>query len=366
MKGEYAKVIEAINSTDATVVSIDIPSGLFADDNRGNDGAIVKADITLSIQDYHLSAMFAENSTYYGDVRIVDIDHDKESLASFDTEYGYLEKSDIEKLIKPRHDFDHKGTFGHALLVAGALGKAGAAIMASRACMRTGVGLLTVHVPMEISGIMQVANPEAMLDIEDGKNMQSKVIDYEKYSSIGIGPGIGVDSRAAAKVGSLIACGRPMVIDADALNIIAADKNKLESVANCILTPHPKEFERLFGKMQTTIEKLRFMSEFSSAHNTAIVLKGGVTAISLTDGHVVFYNGRNPGIATGGSGDVLTGIVTSLLAQGYSIDEAAMIGVWLHGEAGRLAVSRLGSISTIATDIINSLPDVTKSLQARD
>lgn len=361
--GGYAKVIEAINNFPGKVVSIDIPSGLFADDNHGNDGAIVKADLTLSIQDYHLSAMLAENSMYYGDIRIVDIGHDKDSLSSFVTEFYYLEKADIVKLIKPRHDFDHKGTFGHALLVAGGVGKAGAAIMASRACMRAGVGLLTVHVPAEISNIMLVAVPEAMLELNDDNIRNSKTMSIEKYSSIGVGPGIGVGSSAVAEVDSLITCGKPMVMDADALNILAADNSKLAKIANCVLTPHPKEFERLFGKMSSTLDKLKFMSEFSRSHNSVVVLKGGVTAISLTNGHVVFYNGRNPGIATGGSGDVLTGIVTSLLAQGYSIDEAATIGVWLHGEAGKLAASRLGRISTIATDIIDCLPDVCRGVE---
>lgn len=361
--GDCAKVIEAINKANCTIVSIDIPSGLFADDNSGNEGAIVKANVTLSIQDYHLSAMFAEYSGYYGKVVIVDIGHDTKSLSSFDTEYCYIEKSDIVKLIKPRRDFDHKGTFGHALLVAGGIGKAGAAIMASRACMRTGVGLLTVHVPMEISSIMQVAVPEAMLDIDKDNAQGNRNIDCEKYSAVGIGPGIGVGSRAESKVGTVIACGKPMVMDADALNVLAADASKLSAITNCIMTPHPKEFERLFGKMNSMLEKLKFMSEFSRSHKSVIVLKGGVTAISLTDGRIVMYNGRNPGIATGGSGDVLTGVVTSLLAQGYGIDDAAIIGAWLHGEAGKLATSRFGAMSTLATDIIDCLPEVCRSVE---
>ena len=361
--GDCAKVIEAINNAHGTIVSIDIPSGLFADDNSGNNGAIVKADITLSIQDYHLSAMFVEYSGYYGKVVIVEIGHDAKSLSSLGTEYCYIEKSDVERLIKPRRDFDHKGTFGHALLVAGGIGKTGAAIMASRACMRSGVGLLTVHVPMGISCIMQVAVPEAMLDISADNVRDNKVIDFEKYSAVGIGPGIGVDSQAESNVTYAITCDKPMVMDADALNVIAADNTKLSKITNCIMTPHPKEFERLFGKMESALERLWFMSEFSRSHKSVIVLKGGVTAISLTDGQVIMYNGRNPGIATGGSGDVLTGVITSLLAQGYGINEAAIIGVWLHGEAGKLATSRLGAMSTLATDIIDCLPEVCRSVE---
>lgn len=363
--GDYAKVIDAMNAFSGRIVSIDIPSGLFADDNSGNDGAIVRADLTLSIQDYHLSAMFAENSVYYGDVCIVDIGHDQESLSSLQAEFCYMERSDVVSMIKSRRDFDHKGTFGHALLVAGGIGKAGAAVMCSRACMRTGVGLLTVRVPAGISDIMQISVPEAMLDIDDANGLCGSVIDVDKYTSVGIGPGIGTDDYAIAAVDSLLSSGKPMVMDADALNVLAADKEKLTGLKNCILTPHPKEFERLFGKMPSTLSRLRFMSEFSRSHNSVVILKGGVTSISLTTGKVVMYNGRNPGIATGGSGDVLAGVVASLLAQGYTVDEAAVMGVWLHGEAGKLAARRFGLMSTLATDIIDCLPDVCKSLERK-
>lgn len=357
--GKYADVIDVINGSPAKVISIDIPSGLFADDNHENHGAIVKADITMSIQDYHLSSMFAENSIYYGKINVINIGHDASSLESIETEYSYLEREDISKLMKTRHDFDHKGTFGHALLVAGGLGKAGAAVLASRACLRCGVGLLSVTSPADICMIMQVSVPEAMYET-------NFVGDFGKYSAIGIGPGIGVGPLAEKYVDMVICSGKPFVADADALNLLSLKRGKIDKLTNCILTPHPKEFERLFGNFENPFARLKFMSDFSRNHNSVIVLKGGVTYISLTSGEIVMYNGRNPGIATGGSGDVLTGIIASLLAQGYSLNDAAQIGVWVHGEAGQYASMDNGHVSALASDIVDKLFPVFYDLECYD
>ncbi|MBO7481999.1 MAG: NAD(P)H-hydrate dehydratase [Bacteroidales bacterium] len=353
--GKYAEVINIINSSDAEVWSIDIPSGLFGEDNACNNGAIVNADVTFAIGNMPLSSMFAENSRHYGKLRLVDIGHDVESKEAMPTDYAIIEKCDIVKMIKPRQPFDHKGTFGHALMIGGSRGKAGASVMASKACLRSGVGLLSVSSPDDICEIMQISVPEAMY-------MDSGTGSANNFTAIGIGPGIGMGDSAQSLVSKALVCGKPCVVDADALNIIAEDKHMLDKVGNCILTPHPKEFERLFGKFNSSVERLRFMSDFSEKHNCVIVLKGGVTAISLSDGHLLFYIGMNPGIATGGSGDVLTGIITSMLAQGCSVDNAAIAGVWIHGEAGKLASSDFGMISTVATDIISKIPFVTKEL----
>ena len=227
--------------------------------------------------------------------------------------------------------------------------------MASRACLRSGIGLLSVSSPDDICNIMQISVPEAMyIENWDG--------DAEKFSAIGIGPGIGVEEVAVSLVANVLNCRKPMVVDADAINVIANNRQLFDKLENCILTPHPKEFERLFGKIENPFERLRAMSEFSQKHNCVVVLKGGITAISLTDGRILFYIGMNPGIATGGSGDVLTGVITSLLAQGYSVDDAAVVGTWIHGEAGKLATADYGVISTVATDIINKLPVMLKKL----
>ena len=353
--GRYAEIIGIVNKSNAKVWSIDIPSGLFGEDNSTNDGAIIEANLTFAIGNLPLSAMFAENSKYYGKLHLVDIGHDVKSKEAMPLDFAIIEKSDIVKMLKPRHPFDHKGSFGHALLIAGSRGKAGASVMASKACLRSGVGLLSVSSPEDICEIMQISVPEAMfMDDWDGNS--------NNYTAIGIGPGIGVGDSAQKLVNEVLDCGKHFAIDADALNIIAKYKTLLDKVCNCILTPHPKEFERLFGKFDSSIERLHFMSDFSVKHKCVIVLKGGVTAISLSDGCLLFYIGMNPGVATGGSGDVLTGIITSMLAQGYSIDNAAIAGVWIHGEAGKLASSEYGMISTIATDIISKISEVTKEL----
>lgn len=361
-EGNYAELIKLVNKSGVRVFSIDIPSGLFGEDNNGNDGEIIRADTTFKIQDYSLSAMFAENYKYYGDVKIVDINHDRESIKKLTSNYYCVEKQDVARLLKKRSPFDHKGTYGHALLLAGAKGKAGAAVLAARACMRSGVGLLTVHLPQDICDVMQVSVPEAMIDLDDDNKIQSRCLISEKYTSIGIGPGIGTDKKTYSLLEMVMQSHLPSIFDADALNIISENKSWYNNLSDCVLTPHPKEFERLFGKFESSVARIKYMSDFSVSHKTVVVLKGGVTIISLTDGKVLFYIGLNPGIATGGSGDVLTGVITSLLAQGYSIDEAAIIGVWVHGEAGKIATGRYGSISTIASDIVDAIPLVYREL----
>lgn len=353
--GKYAEVINIINSSDAEVWSIDIPSGLFGEDNSQNDGAVIKANVTFSIGNRSLSAMFAENYRYFGNVRLVDIGHEMKVTEQMECSWYCLEESDAVGRIKPRRPFDHKGTFGHALLLAGGKGKAGAAVMASRSCLRSGVGLLSVSSPDDICNIMQISVPEAMYTENwDGNG--------EKFSAIGIGPGIGVGKSSISLVDRTLSCEKPIVVDADAINVIANNRHLVGKLENCILTPHPKEFERLFGKVENPFERLKVMSDFSQKHKSVVLLKGGITAISLSDGCILFYIGMNPGIATGGSGDVLTGIITSFLAQGYSVDDAAIVGTWIHGEAGKLATAEYGVISTVATDIISKIALVTKRL----
>lgn len=353
--GKYADIINIINRSAGKVWSIDIPSGLFGEDNACNNGAIVNADATFAIGNMPLSSMFAENYVHYGEIKLVDIGHDEKSREAMSTEFNVIEEDDVVRHFRIRHPFDHKGTFGHAFMVTGSRGKAGAAIMASKACLRSGVGLLTLLSPEDICEIMQISVPEAMYETNFSGS-------FEKYNALGIGPGVGTGASACKYVDAVINSGKPFVADADALNIIAKNNSMLEMLSNCILTPHPKEFERLFGCFGSSVERLHFMSCFSREHNCAIILKGGVTAISLTNGSILFYIGMNPGVATGGSGDVLTGIITSLLAQGYTVDEAAVAGTWIHGEAGKLASAEFGMVSTLPTDVIAKLPLVTTRL----
>lgn len=360
--GDYAKVIDTINASNCEVVSIDIPSGLFGEDNTDNNGSIIKANATISIQDQPLSAFFAENATYYGNIHIVDIEHDANALSNLQTDFYCLDEASVSKMIKLRKPFDHKGTFGHALLVAGSYGMAGAAVLSSRACLKSGLGLLSVSIPERIGDILQISVPEAMLNFNFDRTRQTELT---KYSAVGIGPGITTDEYAKERVGYFATRAMPKVIDADGLNTIAKYyPNEKEEffTANTIITPHPKEFERLFGNFLSSYERLKFMQIYSNMTGCVIVLKGGVTAISVPNNKVILYIGKNPGIATAGSGDVLTGIILSLLAQGYSTEEAAIIGVYVHGEAGKQASEELGNISVIASNIIDNLPLIFKRI----
>ncbi|HRG08277.1 MAG TPA: NAD(P)H-hydrate dehydratase, partial [Cyclobacteriaceae bacterium] len=267
-------------------------------------------------------------------------------------------------LIKPRARFNHKGNFGHALLIAGSTGKMGAAVLAARAALRAGVGLLTVHVPANGNVILQSAVPEAMAtqdvaaDFFSGREIESF------YSAIGLGPGLSQAPETVAGFEEILNQSvKPVVLDTDALNMLAAKPALLVKVpAGSILTPHPGEFKRLVGDWQNDFDKLEKLSALAQKINSVVVLKGAYSAVALADGSIFFNSTGNPGMATGGSGDVLTGILTALLAQGYSTTDAALIGVYVHGLAGDLAAREIGETSLIAGDLVNYLPAAFKRL----
>lgn len=258
----------------------------------------------------------------------------------------------------------HKGDFGHCLLIAGSYGKAGACVLSSLGALRSGCGLITSHIPQKLYDILQISVPEAMLSIDKNTEYFSSMPEVKKYSAIAIGPGL--DTKAQSKQALISFLQKrsedeflqkiPLVLDADALNIIAQETNKNQLLnSNIILTPHPKEFERLFGKMQIK-ESVDFMSKYSKEHNITIVLKGGITTIANSKGELFFNILGNPGMATAGSGDVLTGIILGILSQGYTCEESACLGVYIHAKAGDTAKKYLGEKSLIARDIIKFLP----------
>ncbi len=356
LAGFPAKVVNHINDSDATVVAVDIPSGLFGEDNSNNNiQNIVKADFTLTFQFPKLSFLFPENDKYVGEWQVVDIGLDKNFIDETETNYFYLLKSDIK--LKSRKKFDHKGKYGHALLIAGSYEKTGAAILSSKACLRTGVGLLTVHVPQSAYEIMQTAVPEAMLMIDETEINYSKKEQLNKFNAIGIGPGIGKKKSMKIALKTVIENSDvPIVFDADAINILSENKEWLNNIPkNSIFTPHPKEFERLVGKSTNSFERNIMQINFAKKYNVYVVLKGANTAVACPDGKCYFNSTGNPGMATAGSGDVLTGIVLSLLAQGYSSKDAALIGVFIHGLAGDIAAHEMSEEALIASDIISCL-----------
>lgn len=274
-----------------------------------------------------------------------------------------IDGSLVNKILKPRDPFTHKGNYGHACLVAGSYGMMGAAVLCAKGCLRSGVGKLTCFIPKVGYGVMQTSIPEAMVKV-CGKKYIKEIDDLNNFDVLGIGPGIGIyKSHALLLQKIFLEYKKPIVIDADALNILSANKKLLQRIpAESIITPHPKEFERLFGKSDSDIERTAQALQMSHQYKIFIVLKGHHTLIAAPDGKTWFNSTGNAGMATGGSGDVLTGILTGLLAQGYSSLEACLLGVYLHGLAGDIAAEELSQNALIAGDIIDNLGNAFKQV----
>ena len=364
LDGITVKLVEHINKSGCEVISIDIPSGMFVDaSSKGN--TVIKAKHTLSFQCYKPAFLVAENAEYIGQVHILDIGLDKKFYDSAKTNFELVDEKLIHEIYRPRDPFAHKGKYGHALLIAGGYGKMGAAILASQACLRSGVGLLTCHIPKDGYEIMQRSVPEAMAITDKDSLMITKIAeDVSKFNTIGIGPGLGTATETISALENLFSIyKKPIVIDADGLNCLSMDKELHSSLPpDSILTPHPKEFERLFGESKNDFERIDKALLNAKKLNSVIVLKGHHTFIATPTGNGYFNNTGNPGMAKGGSGDVLTGIVTALVAQGYSSDHAAILGVYLHGAAGDIAAKKLSQEAMVASDIIENLGEAFKEI----
>lgn len=368
LEGGFAGLAQYFNDSPAKVIAIDIPSGLFGDDNGKLDNrVIVKADLTLTFQFPKISFLLSENEEYIGKVKVLDIQLHEEGIRKFPSSYWLLEKQEIASFVKSRSRFAHKGNFGHGLLFAGSFGKIGAAVLASLACMRSGIGLLTTHVPECGRTIMQTAVPEAMLDVDTFGEFIVVLPDLKPYSAIAVGPGIGTNTQTSAFLENLLSSvqNTPVVIDADALNIISSWPIIDHAFPkNCIITPHPKEFDRLAGKSDNSYQRLQKAQSFAKKYKIYVILKGAYTAIIFPNGECFFNTTGNPGMATAGSGDALTGILLGLLSQGYSMDETVLLGVYLHGLAGDLALKKTSEESLIARDIVEHIGVAFKSLKA--
>jgi hydroxyethylthiazole kinase-like uncharacterized protein yjeF len=350
-------LVSTINNSGNEIVAIDIPSGLSAD-NSSKGNTAIKAMHTLSFQCYKPAFLIAENELNIGKLHILDIGLHGEYLNGLDSSNMLIDEIICSAIIKPRKSFSHKGNFGHALLIAGSYGKIGAAILAAKACLRSGVGLLTIHAPACGNFILQTAVPEAMVDSDSSEKINTTVTtQLHKYDSIGIGPGLGTGYDTATLLQNIISTYRkPVVFDADALNILASHPEWLARLpAHSILTPHPKEFERLFGVSENDFERIGLAKQKAREYNVIIVLKGHHSFIATPEEKYFFNSTGNAGMATGGTGDVLTGIITALVAQKYCSEEAAVLGVYLHGLAGDIAAKQLSEPSLIASDIIDHL-----------
>jgi NAD(P)H-hydrate epimerase len=299
-----------------------------------------------------------ENAASVGSVHILDIGLHPGFLQQVSREAELLDPGIIRAIFKPRPVFAHKGNFGHALLVAGSFGKMGAAVLGARACLRSGAGLLSCHVPGCGYAILQTTIPEAMVFVDVDERIHTAFEgDPSVYSAVGVGPGIGTEGRTVEFLRELLGrSSKPMVVDADALNIIASSADLWDRVPPySILTPHPKEFERLFGPSGDDYARVEKAREQARERQCIIVLKGHYTYIAMPGGKGYFNSTGNPGMAKGGSGDVLTGILTGMLSQGYSPGEAALLGVYLHGLAGDLAAATWSQESMLASDLVEHL-----------
>lgn len=364
LEGGYAQLVQFINSTDCQVVSIDIPSGMNPSKNAfAKDEPIIKATYTFTFDYPKKPFFFEESATYTGKVEVLNIGLSDKGKESLPTDFYETTDIDIDKLLKPRPKHCHKGTFGHALIVAGSRGKMGAAILAARGALRSGVGKLTAQVPEFGEAIMVSSLPEAMLVTNNETPNATYNIPLQGYDAIGIGPGLGRSERAFRLVEDvLLRANKPIVIDADAINIIAESRDLLSKIPEeSIITPHAKEMERLTGYCETSGQRLEEAQLFASRYSVYVVLKAANTAICTPSGQVIFNPTGNPALATPGSGDVLTGIITSFLAQGYPPYTACILGTYLHGLAADYYAARYDHFSMLASDIAEYLPEAFKA-----
>ena len=367
LDGDALSLVRKVNEWPNYVISIDIPSGLMGEDNSSNNAdGIVESDLTLSLQFPKLSFFFPENQRFINRWEILPIGLHAVKIAKLESTWFYTKLSEVKEKLPKRNKFSHKNQMGHTLLIAGSYGMMGAAVLASRACIRSGAGLLTTHVPHNTSHILHVAVPEVLVSIDRSELMFTEHPELDKFSAVGIGPGLGLNTNCIRGFTHLIEHigNRPLVIDADAITMLALHPELLKKLpVNTILTPHPGEFKRLVGEWTGDYDRMQKAIEFSKNHKVILILKGAFTTVIFPDGECHFNSTGNAGMATAGCGDALTGIVLALLGRGITSYDAALVGVYLHGLAGDLAAEKYGQDSLITSDLIDSLGDAFKLLQ---
>ncbi|HQD08499.1 MAG TPA: NAD(P)H-hydrate dehydratase [Flavihumibacter sp.] len=356
-EGRMAALIHHLNQTENPICSIDLPSGMLADRSVPANSCIT-ATVTLSFQCFKPALLFADNAFAFGKVVLLDIGLHPDYLNQITPLYEAIDRSFAASIFQPRGEFSHKGHFGHALLLAGSVGKMGAAILAGKACLRSGPGLLSFLNPTGNQAILQIALPEAMC--------LTAPANYNVYRAVGCGPGLGTSPESTAALKEVLNnTDRPLVLDADALNLLAmhADWQPLVPYFS-IVTPHPKEFDRLAGSSSSESERWQKAIDLARSRGWVVILKGHFTLIAMPGGKAYFNTSGNASMAKGGSGDVLTGMLTGLLTHGYSSEQAAILGVYLHGRAGELASIGYGMESSLATDTIEQIGAAFKEIGA--
>ncbi len=365
VEGLALEVIKWINRSHSTVVSIDMPSGVFEGDNAANTAeGMVRADHILTFQTPKLSFFLSENSAFIGRVEILDIGLHPTFLAEAETKHHLLLEAEAKLMREQRVRFSHKGTYGHALIVGGSKGSYGAAMLTSKACLRAGAGLVTAHVPAGASQIAHLSVPEILVSADVEEEEISGLPDLSAYAALGIGPGMGQGEAATRVLKILIQEATiPLVLDADALNILSENKTWMAFLPKgSVLTPHPGEFRRLIGEKLSHYESMERQLEISIKHGIYILLKGAHSSLSTPEGKLIINSTGNPGMASGGMGDALTGMITGLIASGYGAGTAASLGMYVHGRAADMALTNQSHESLIATDLIAYLGPAFQSL----
>ncbi|ODT53956.1 MAG: hypothetical protein BGP01_02030 [Paludibacter sp. 47-17] len=357
LTGGFAAVVRQLNEWPNRRIAIDVPSGLDADAYHKLTDLTVKADLTLSLQFPKPAFFFIENEPFVGRWKVLDIGLHPRGIAEAESAWIYMDAEEMKPLLRKRSRFAHKGNFGHLAIIAGSKGMAGASILAAKAALRSGVGLLTLHGPEGNRCILQTVTPEVMFEADRNTDCVSEFYHSDRYDALAIGCGLGTRTVTVEMLRQFLNhLNEPCVFDADALNIMAAHPKMLESLPEgSILTPHPKEFIRLFGDSPNSYHRLMKAREMAMQYQIVLVMKGAYTKVVAPDGTIYFNSTGNPGMATAGSGDVLTGIIGSLLAQGYHPVTAARLGVYLHGLSADLALEQESEESLMAGDIIAGL-----------
>lgn len=360
IEGLAREVIHHINRYKNTIVAIDIPSGLPGEDcGSVPEDAIIRADYTYTLEFPKVSFFFPENARFVGAWTIVPIGTHPKAIERTKSNYTYLLMQNVAKLIPERPFFGHKGTFGHLLVVAGSKGMMGASMLVGKGAYRSGAGLVTCHVPFGQGIVLQIGIPEVLVQEDISTTCFTTIQDIDKYDAISVGPGIGQGNETAIALEQLFRNANVhMVIDADAINLMVEHPQLQELLpANSVLTPHPKELERLVGKWSNSFERIVKQRDYAIQHKVVLLCKGANTTVALPSGELIFNSSGNSGMATGGTGDVLAGIVGGLLAQGFTPVDSALIGVFVHGLAGDIAATKVSKQSLMASDILNFLGD---------
>jgi hydroxyethylthiazole kinase-like uncharacterized protein yjeF len=357
LQGYYLDFVKLLNELNKEIIAVDVPTGFPAEGELQEGSVYLKAELVICFQRPKINFFFPESAVALSRFRVVDIGLDEEFIQQADSPYQLMDHMALKQWIKPRKSFSHKGTYGHALIIAGQEDTMGAALLSSRACLHAGAGLTSVSIPQSGLTALNTALPEVMY------LSRSNLKGLSAYKSIAIGPGLGKADEQVQLLKSLLEENKALVIDADALNILAANKDLLDKITpGSVLTPHMKEFDHLFGEHKTWWARLEKAQAEARRMQCVIVLKNQYTFIIAQDGMVTINCTGNPAMAQGGMGDVLTGIIASFLAQGHAANEAACIACYVHGKAGdELALMQHSvSASQVADQVAKSLKGLIK------